>query len=37
MIQTSDADPNLIKDYLAALGGDYEAINDRSKNPKLIL
>lgn len=35
MIQTSDADPNLIKDYLAALGGDYEAINDRSKKPKI--
>ena len=34
-IQTSDADPNLIKDYLAALGGDYETINDRSKKPKI--
>lgn len=35
MIQTSEADPNLIKDYLAALGGDYEAISDRSKKPKI--
>ena len=34
-IRTSDADPNTIKDYLSALGGDYEAINDKSKKPKI--
>lgn len=34
-IQTSDADPNIIKDYLSALGGDYEAINDKSKKTKI--
>lgn len=35
MIQASNAAPNLIKDYLSTLGGDYETINDRSKKPKI--
>lgn len=35
-IQASNADPNIIKDYLSALGGDYEAINDNSKKPKIV-
>ena len=34
-IQAPNADPNIIKDYLSALGGDYEAINDNSKKPKI--
>ena len=34
-IQASNADPNIIKDYLSALGGDYETINDNSKKPKI--
>ena len=34
-IQASNADPNIIRDYLSALGGDYEAINDTSKKPKI--